>query len=99
MKQHTQPCRECPWRRKSVPKFLGGFEATQWTALANSDDFVLCHVTNKHEDETKDPQCAGSSIYRANTCKLSRNPDVLRLPTDRDTVFSFRTEFEAHHSD
>lgn len=91
-KQHTAPCSDCPWRRDALPGWLGGFTAQSWVATAHGDMVVKCHTTIG-------PQCVGAAIYRANVCKVSRDDRALRLPADRDRVFSTPTEFLDHHTD
>lgn len=89
-RQHTKPCSDCPWRRDSLPGWLGPATAVEWVQAAHSDMAIDCHV---HPNQ----QCAGSSIYRANVCKMSREKDVLRLPANRETVFARPDEFKEHH--
>lgn len=90
--QHTHPCSDCPWARTALPGWTGGLPTRQWLAAAHGDERIDCHTL-------RGAQCAGSAIYRANVCKISRDPKVLRLPADRVTVFSNPAEFEAHHGD
>lgn len=89
-KQHVKPCSDCPWRRDSLPGWLGSGTPASWVAAAHSDEKIPCHV---HSNQ----QCAGSSIYRANVCKVSRDATVLRLPADREAVFEHQAEFKGHH--
>ncbi len=87
--QHKSPCSDCPWARKAMPGWLGGFTIQTWLELAHSDSLIHCH--------TRDKQCAGAAIFRANICKSSRDSEALTLPADRINVFSWDTEFEKHH--
>lgn len=89
--QHTRPCSDCPWSRKSLEGWLGGHSVEDWLQTAHGDAPELCHVIDNQ-------QCAGISIYRANICKQPRHPQALRLPADRVVVFAWPTEFAAHHS-
>lgn len=57
--------------------------------FAHSDQRIECHTLIG-------AQCAGSAIYRANICKMPRDPAVLRLPPDTKRVFAFE-EFAEHH--
>jgi hypothetical protein len=88
--QHTVPCTDCPWARKSLVGWLGPNDAEEWVQIAHSDAKVPCHVIDNQ-------QCAGIAIYRKNVCKTPRDPEVLRLPADRETVFATPAEFKAHH--
>lgn len=65
--------------------------ADDWLRTAKSDQLVDCHAI-------RGPQCAGLSVFRAHLCKISRNPDVLRLPADREHVFATPAEFLDHHN-
>lgn len=88
-RQHTSPCSDCPFARKALPGWLGGFTIASWISDAHGDNVMLCHTRNK--------QCAGAAIFRANVCKLPRSTEALRLPADRLKVFASDREFETHH--
>lgn len=88
--QHTRPCHDCPWRRESLPGWLGGHSIEEWQQRAHSETLVECHVYDG-------PQCAGIATYRANVLKKSRYPEILMLPADRDEVFATPGEFATHH--
>lgn len=90
-KQHRAPCLDCPWSREAIPGWLGGRKAMDWVFAARSDARIDCHTRLGQ-------QCAGSSIYRANTAKLCRQPDVLKLSPDHRSVFSNDAQFVNHHT-
>ena len=94
-KQITKPCSDCPWARKSIKGWLGNMKAEEWIRAAHAETIIDCHAL-KHEDESH-PQCAGSSIYRANVSKMCRSPEVLTLKPDREACFSSPSEFTEHH--
>lgn len=89
MKQHTSPCSECPWRRKSVSGWLGPYTPEEWLAHAHGETVISCH---KHRSQ----QCAGAAIFRANVFKETRHQEALRLPRDK-AVFCSNEEFTLHH--
>lgn len=89
--QHTRPCSDCPWSRQSLNGWLGGESIEAWLAQARSDHSIECHTLHG-------AQCAGAAIFRANTCKTSRDSAVLSLPADRTRVFASPEEFRGHHS-
>jgi len=93
MRQHTKPCKECPFRRRSFPGWLGKNDPKQFAILANNDIQIPCHMTSGK----KEAQCAGRSIMWANQCKVARDDSVLSLSPDRVTVFSHIGEFTKHH--
>jgi hypothetical protein len=94
-KQHKSPCSDCPWARKSIKGWLGNMSAEEWLALAHGEGIADCHGTKQSDGSAW--ECAGLAIYRANVCKSVRDPAVMRLPPDRVKVFSWGTEFLAHH--
>jgi hypothetical protein len=93
-KQHTSPCSDCPWRRDSVPGWLGAHTAGEWVAMAHGETRIECH-TRKYASGGG-PECAGAAIYRANVHKSPRFP-TLRLPQNVNKVFAWFTEFLKHH--
>lgn len=90
-KQLVQPCSDCPWARAALNGWLGSNTAEEWLQMAHGETHIECHV---HPNV----QCAGASIYRANVGKRPRDPSLLRLPSDRDTVFGTPSEFREHHA-
>jgi len=89
--KHKTPCRDCPWRRKAGPGWLGSEQTPeQWAETAHSDAYVECHVN-------QGKQCAGVAIFRANNCKVPRQRDNMRAKPDHKKVFSSSVEFVEHH--
>lgn len=88
--QHTEPCSDCPWDRSALPGWLGSLTADEWLQAAHGETLLGCHTM-------AGAQCAGGAIYRANLCKIPRDPSLLRLPSDRETVFDSPREFREHH--
>ena len=88
--QHTQPCSDCPWSRKSLHGWLGELSAQDWVMIAHGDNPIECHVLLR-------TQCAGLAIYRANVFKSPRDPKALKLPRDPTRVFTSPQEFIGHH--
>jgi hypothetical protein len=43
-------------------------------------------------------QCSGRAIYLSNICKLPIDPTVVRLPANREAVFSNPGELIEHHN-
>ena len=98
-KQHSTPCHDCPWRKKlAIPTWLGDLSAEDWVRLAHGEGIAMCHTKSVADDIAVDPQCAGLAIYRSNVCKSVRDPDALKLPADRENVFTSRAEFLEYHS-
>lgn len=104
MRQHTKPCKDCPFRRKSLPGWLGDNDLEDFTIAAVSDVPMPCHLTPGagaapgFEMHPNASQCAGRGIFLSNMCKSPRDKDILKLPADREAVFSRPQEFVEHHS-
>jgi hypothetical protein len=94
-KQHSSPCSDCPWARKSIKGWLGHMSPEDWLQLAHGEGTADCHGTQQANGDAW--ECAGLAIYRANMCKSVRDPNVRRLPADRITVFATPNEFRNHH--
>ena len=103
IKQHTKPCNDCPFRRQSLPGWLGDNGLEDFIILAVSDIKMPCHLTPGNgaapncELHPEASQCAGRAIFLSNMCKSPRDSSVLKLPADRETVFSRPQEFVEHH--
>lgn len=103
-KSLKQPCAECPYRRKSLPGWLGADSPEGFMGTTMADHTMPCHMTVDYERKNwratlpDAEQCAGAAIFFANICKLSRDPDRMRLPADRENVFATPMEFVEHHS-
>jgi hypothetical protein len=90
-KQHTKPCKDCPWRRKAANGWLGSDQTPEeWIQTAHSEATVECHVNQGN-------RCAGIATYRANICRIPRDAKEMRLPKDKEIVFSSPKEFIDHH--
>lgn len=78
--------------------------ADEWVALASSDEPIACHITIPEDgggswESEGLRQCQGAAIFRRNICKRPRDESdaAINAVADRDTVFSNRAEFSAHH--
>lgn len=101
-KQHTTPCSDCPWRRESLPGWLGGMSPEDWVKAAHGDNAIECHTRVGRSGQFI--HCAGAAIYRANVAKRVREDawrflKVLPLTLAKDIVKVFATPFEflKHH--
>ncbi len=89
-KQHRKPCSDCPFRRDSLPGWLGGNTAEEFVQFAQGDEPYSCHAKIG-------PQCVGLATFRANICKSPRNPQTLTCKADKVSVFAWTDEFLRHH--
>lgn len=101
-KQHRRPCSDCPWRRASLPGWLGDLKPADWIRAAHGDDAIECHTRVGKSGQFI--QCAGAATYRANVAKTPRpgafrflNVVPMQLPADRENVFATPAEFMEHH--
>lgn len=96
------PCAQCPWRRESVPGFLGPATPEQWCEIAHSESPIYCHMTihtgHADPDDPRLRHCAGAAIFRANVNKTLRDPDVPQAEPDHVTVFTWDDQFIEHHT-
>lgn len=96
-KQHRQPCGDCPFRRDSIPGWLGSHDDPKWwMRVAHGEGRMECHARKAPNDGSW--HCAGAAIFRANICKVPKDSSILALPGDTKKVFSWDNEFEAHHN-
>jgi hypothetical protein len=88
--QHKKPCADCPFARTAIPGWLGANTIQEWVDMIHGEAFIHCHCT-------KNQQCAGAAIFRANLLKVPRHPIQLRLPEDTKLCFGTTEEFVTHH--
>lgn len=106
-KQHKTPCSKCPFRRRSLPGWLGGLSVDMFAYVANMDVQMPCHshlpnglsYFQPTEKELSQPQCAGRAIYWSNQIKSARDPKskLVVLPKNVEEVFEWPHEFIKHH--
>lgn len=101
MKQHTTPCADCPFRKKTG--VLGGSPPETYVGQAHGPFFLPCHSTHDHTKlearlNRDNTQCAGAAIFRANIGRDTLMPDkLLHLPADTKDVFASHAELLAFH--
>lgn len=102
-------CNGCPWKRQSLPGYLGSISPAGWLEVAHSDAPVACHETIHEVDEMTrvgtwaSPvirQCRGMGQFRTNRFKSPRDPDIWTADRRDDTVvFGTDQQFLDHHQD
>lgn len=106
-------CKQCPFRRKSLPGYLGDASYDPHGFLAphyHGDVRLPCHMkvnwnnkakTAKHVDTA--PLCRGFVIFMKNNVKGCENEEVREavktVKEDRVNIFSWFTEFIDHHKE
>jgi hypothetical protein len=102
----TQPCNECPFRRRSLPGWLGLNTPQSFVIEISMERPIPCHTSIDYERNDWLRQweaqrigfiCAGSLIMMRNMGKLPRDPNFPRAKPDRTLVFERPEEFIAHH--
>ncbi len=105
----ANPCRECPFKRTSMPGYLGVDSAPNFlNETARGVSPMPCHMEIDYEDpdwrETQLPDapfCEGSLVFLNNIFKLPRDPGyaaaVREAGGDEQRVFASREEFLDHH--
>lgn len=93
--QLKKPCSDCPFRKDSLPGWLGGAHPEEYLLLATGEIIIDCHVHKRGNNRR--PQCAGAAIFRSHIAKNPRNPSILVLPPDKQTVLEGFREFLTHH--
>ncbi len=77
-----EPCKECPFRKKSLNGWLGNLTAKEThDAVLNEADFA-CHMTRK-KAINKMSRCKGSQIFLINHCKSPKFNMPLKAAIDQ----------------
>lgn len=100
--RHKTPCSECPWRRASLPGWLGGYEPQQFVQQIQFDGPPLpCHKSFDRSGKAN-AVCAGAAIFAKNSCKLPATKLGLeayrQVERDHESVFTRPQEFLDHHT-
>lgn len=79
----TKPCSQCPFRKKSLPGWLGAATPEEFIGATMEDGLMPCHKTVNYDKpdwkwamlapQSKVQHCAGARIFFRNQCKVSRN--------------------------
>lgn len=105
------PCSACPFRRDSLPGYLGDATGDPMTFVRPIWSEAIrqpCHLTvdwdapGAQADAAVAPLCRGALIAMRNCGKMPRDAEVgsavRATDPDRETVFSNIGEFIAHHA-
>lgn len=102
------PCIECPFRKDSLPGWLGPHTAQELHSIVMAEFPFPCHMTHNGVSDWDSvirdniPICAGALIYMRKGAKLPINKDLNEAmksfsTKDFDNILSIR-EFFKHHS-
>lgn len=96
----TEPCKQCPWRRKAMPGWLAQFQPG-WFVWHATHEGVACHMTVKHDGDPNASYCVGALIACRNAHIVPKDGKavdaVLTVQKDTVNVFATMEEFTAHH--
>ncbi len=104
----AKPCKECPFRRKSLAGYVGNDTPRRFVAVAQFAEVPLpCHCKVNYERKDwkrqadRAPLCAGFATFLANMIKSPRNAEIRKLlddvKPDRKNIFATPAEMLAHH--
>lgn len=103
-------CRQCPFRRKSAPGWLGDTTPEQFLAATiHQDEHMPCHMAINYEKADwvenqlpKAAHCAGSLIFMRNQLKRPIDKELCemmdKVEPDIKNIFQWPHEFLAHHN-
>lgn len=109
-----KPCTECPFKKKSLPGWLGEASGDPERFLAPMEYHITpCHLKVKWDEaeernlivDGKDNPCIGALHFLANSCKLPRGAripgpykDLMKLSIKNEDVFKWEFDFKKHHA-
>lgn len=103
---HKTPCDACPFRKNSVPGWLGADTAEGFIQNINADVHLPCHSHVDYERDDwrkqaeKAPFCAGAMQMMRNCGKLPLDPELVKARNQYERnpdVFAFPHFFIEHH--
>lgn len=106
--RHKEACERCPWRRTSLPGWLGDETPSAFLWATQREHMMPCHCGVDYEDpDWKEklvdaPHCAGSLVFMKNNCQLPIHPDLREMVEQveqSEDVFQWGKEFLDHHQD
>lgn len=105
-----KPCNECPFRRRSLPGWLGPWEPRELLlSISMSAIPFTCHQTIPEDPEADIDEmqmCAGAAIFLTNKLEVYRGADGARYQEEmksvpdevKRSVFDSSAEFVDHHT-
>lgn len=101
------PCLDCPFRKSSLPGWLGDYTAEELYAIVMNEMPFACHMTHDRDlkwEETGSkeyPFCAGALMFMKQAGKLPRDKRIRDLVSkvnreDCDNILS-PPDFLSHH--
>lgn len=99
-RKHKKPCKDCPFRKDSIPGYLGGYEIESYAEPVEYGIPTSCHLTDRGIHHPKTAFCAGSlstlaAEGKAEPGSLYEKPIAEVGP--REDTFSSPEEFRKYH--
>jgi hypothetical protein len=101
------PCKKCPFRRQSLPGWLGADSPEGFVRNVLAEEPLPCHTTINYEEKDWAEKwaarrigklCRGAAIFAANIGKKPRPASLLPIvAADSGLVFKTPQEFTTHH--
>lgn len=99
-----EPCNECPFRKNSIPGWLGGVSVKDtYQGVMHDEENFACHLT-RHRPEEEMSRCRGSLLFLRVNCKsprynqpLIKAIDEIPLKTVKNCNILNGREFVEHH--
>lgn len=109
METNSKPCNQCPYRRESLPGYLGDANYQPEVFLQQLDcrDMHPCHMAvdwndYTEEDLLKAKKCTGALQFMNNSLRIHRNREIAELQKTvgkNENVFQWKSEFINHHKE
>lgn len=99
-----KPCKECPFKKNSLPGWLGGETAQSTFDMVSHEVDFACHMT-RDKDVEKMSRCRGFLLFTIKSCKtpkynveLKKIIDSMKKVTNDLTNILSIPEFFKHHN-
>lgn len=101
-KNLSAPCNECPFKKTSLPGYLGGvWNVSDLHLFVSHDKHFPCHKSMENNTEENYSHCVGSIMYLNQNKSMSKNKDIRELQLkfkdeDHSNILNL-FEFAKHH--
>lgn len=95
-----EPCNECPFRKRSLPGYLGGHPLEPYRQPPSAGMPTSCHCTDRGAGDPRTSFCAGSLAVIANdpdVTPLDEYAEAAAVVGKRDDCFDTVADFAKHH--
>jgi len=100
--RHTEPCKECPWRKAAPAGWLGGHSAEVYADAVAGNEVPACHLRDLGPEDDETSMCAGALAVLANSCtsawKTPGGDEARKTVGRRPDCFAHPKEFFEHHT-